>query len=182
MLEKFKKALDNKSKFGALLTDSSKAFVCLNHELLIAKLDTYGFDHSSFQVILNYLSNRKHRTKINNIFSDWADITSGIPRGFILYIQNIYKISKVIPIHKNGDTSDLNNYRPISLLSIFNKIMEKLMHKQLYDFLQEHNILFQNQFGFRKNNSTTFALLQITEKIKVTIDNKKYGMWYLHRS
>ena len=85
------------------------------------------------------------------------------------------KISKVIPIHKNGDTSDLNNYRPISLLSIFDKIMEKLMHKQLYDFLQEHNILFQNQFGFRKNNSTTFALLQITDKIKETIDNKKYG-------
>ena len=85
------------------------------------------------------------------------------------------KISKVIPIHKNGDTSDLNNYRPISLLSIFNKIMEKLMHRQLYDFLQEHHILFQNQFGFRKNNSTTSALLQITEKIKETIDNKKYG-------
>ena len=53
--------------------------------------------------------------------------------------------------------------------------MEKLMHKRLYEFLQEHNILFQNQFGFRKNNSTTFALLQITEKIKETIDNKKYG-------
>ena len=43
------------------------------------------------------------------------------------------------------------------------------------DFLQELNILFQNQFGFRKNNSTTFALLEITEKIKETIDNKKYG-------
>ena len=42
------------------------------------------------------------------------------------------------------------------------------MHKRLYEFLQEHNILFQNQFGFHKNNSTTFALLQI-------IDNKKYG-------
>ena len=52
--------------------------------------------------------------------------------------------------------------------------MEKLMHKQLYEFLQEHNILFQNQFGFCKNNSTSFALLQITEKIKGTIDNKKY--------
>ena len=54
-------------------------------------------------------------------------------------------------------------------------IMEKLMHKRLSEFLQEHNILFQNQFGFRKNNSTTFSLLQITEKIKETIDNKKYG-------
>ena len=54
--------------------------------------------------------------------------------------------------------------------------MEKLMHKRLYEFLQEHNIFFQNQFGFRKNNSTTFAFLQITEKIKETIDNKKYGV------
>ena len=74
------------------------------------------------------------------------------------------KISKVIPIHKSGATCNLNNYRPISLLSIFDKIMEKVMHKRLYDFLQKHNILFQNQFGFRKNNSTTSALLQITEK------------------
>ena len=49
------------------------------------------------------------------------------------------------------------------------------MHKRLYEFLQEHNILFQNQFGFRKNNSTSFALIEVTEKIKETIDNKKYG-------
>ena len=85
------------------------------------------------------------------------------------------KISEIIPIHKGGSTEDLNNYRPISLLSIFDKIIEKVMHKRLYNFLQEHNILFQNQFGFRKNNSTTFALIEITEKIKETIDNKKYG-------
>ena len=49
------------------------------------------------------------------------------------------------------------------------------MHKRLYDFPQEHNVLFQNQFGFRKNNSTTFVLLEITEKIRETIDNIKYG-------
>ena len=49
------------------------------------------------------------------------------------------------------------------------------MHKRLYVFLEERNILFQNQFGFRKNNSTSFALINITEKIKETIDNKKYG-------
>ena len=85
------------------------------------------------------------------------------------------KLSEVIPIHKGGSTKELNNYRPISLLSIFDKIIENLMHKRLYDFLQAHNILFQNQFGFRKNNSTTFALIEITEKIKETIDNKKYG-------
>ena len=88
---------------------------------------------------------------------------------------NLLKIVKVIPIHKGGSTQDVNNYRPISLLSIFDKIIEKLMHKRLYNFLLEHNILYQNQFGFRKNNSIVFALAQITEMIKVSIDNRKFG-------
>ena len=85
------------------------------------------------------------------------------------------KTSKVIPIHKGDSADQVNNYRPISLLSIFDKIIEKVMYKRLYSFLEQHDILFQNQFGFRKNNSTTFALLEITERIKETIDNRKYG-------
>ena len=85
------------------------------------------------------------------------------------------KVSKVIPIHKGSSSDEVNNYRPISLLSIFDKIIEKLVHKRLYNFLEQHNILYHNQFGFRQNNSTTFALLQITEKIKETIDNRKFG-------
>ena len=56
------------------------------------------------------------------------------------------KISKVIPIFKSGSSEDVNNYRPISLLSIFDKIIEKLMHKRLYDFLQE------NWFPFSRSN------------------------------
>ena len=60
-------------------------------------------------------------------------------------------------------------------MSIFDKIIEKLIHKRLYSFLESHNILYHNQFGFRKNNSTTNALIQITEKIKESIDNGKYG-------
>ena len=48
------------------------------------------------------------------------------------------KIVKVIPIHKGGSTHDINNFRPISLLSIFDKIIEKIMHKRLYDFLEHH--------------------------------------------
>ena len=88
------------------------------------------------------------------------------------------KICKVIPIHKGGSVEELNNYRPISLLSIFDKIIEKLMHKRLYNFLEQHNVLFRNQFGFRKNSSTSFALLQITERIKETIDKKNLGVVY----
>ena len=59
---------------------------------------------------------------------------------------------------------EANNYRPISLLSIFDKIIEKVMHKRLYKFFEEHNVLFENQFSFRKNNSTVYALMEITEK------------------
>ena len=89
------------------------------------------------------------------------------------------KICKVVPIHKGESTQNVNNYRPISLLSIFDKIIEKLMHKRLYEFLNLHEILFNNQFGFRKNNSTSFALIQITEKIKESIE-KKIWLWHFH--
>ena len=88
---------------------------------------------------------------------------------------DLLKIVKVIPIHKGGSTQDVNNFRPISLLSIFDKIIEKITHKRLYSFLEEHNILYENQFGFRKNNSTAYALAQITDNIKNSIDKGKYG-------
>ena len=98
---------------------------------------------------------------------------------YMSYLTGVYpdllKIVKVIPIHKGGSTQDINNYRPISLLSICDKIIEKLLHKRLYNFLELHNILYYNQFGFRKNNSTVNALIQIAEIIKESIENGKYG-------
>ena len=66
LIEKWKKSVDNGGAFGALLTDLSKAFNCLPHELLIAKLDAYGFDKSSLKLMHSYLSNRKQRVKIND--------------------------------------------------------------------------------------------------------------------
>ena len=92
MLEKWRKALDKRDVAGALLTDLSKAFDCLNHELLIAKLEAYGFDRLSLDYIYSYLSNRKQRTKVNHSFSSWYDIKSGIPQGSIIgpLLFNIY--------------------------------------------------------------------------------------------
>ena len=92
MLEKWKKGLDKRDIAGALLTDLSKAFDCLNHELLIAKLEAYGFEYTSLSFIFSYLTDRKQRTKVNNHFSDWSNIDSGIPQGSILgpLLFNIY--------------------------------------------------------------------------------------------
>jgi retron-type reverse transcriptase len=87
----------------------------------------------------------------------------------------VLKTQKIIPLHKGGSTQDLNNFRPISLLSIFDKIIEKLMHKRLYTFLEIHNIIYENQFGFKKKHSTSHSLMEITEKIKESIDNGNYG-------
>ena len=69
VLERWKKALDNRKIAGALLADLSKAFHCLNHELLIAKLEAYGFHHSALTYMFSYLSDRKQRTKVNNFLS-----------------------------------------------------------------------------------------------------------------
>ena len=74
---------------------------------------------------------------------------------------DILKITKVVAIHKGGSTQELNNFRPISLLSIFDKIIEKLVHKRVYEFFEDHNILYELQFGFRKKMSTGHSLVEI---------------------
>ena len=84
--------MDISGAFGALMTDLSKTFDCLHHELLIAKLDAYGFDIKSVKLIQQYLSNRKQRVKVGNAYSSWKDIFYGIPQGSILgpLIFNIF--------------------------------------------------------------------------------------------
>ena len=84
MLEKWKNIVDKRKCFGALLKDWSKAFDCLSHELLIAKLHAYGFELSAIKLIQSYLSNRKQRTKINATYSSWQEILFGVPQGSIL--------------------------------------------------------------------------------------------------
>ena len=84
------------------------------------------------------------------------------------------KCAKVIPIHKKGSPTDPSNYRPISLLSIYSKILEKSMYKRLYEFLDKIDAFYSLQFGFRENHSTNQALISMTETIRSTLDNGKY--------
>ena len=92
MTEKWQKCLDKGGISGAILTDLSKAFDCILHDLLIAKLAAYGFDYQSLRIMESFLSNRQQRTKINNAFSRYSEIIYGVPQGSILgpLLFNIY--------------------------------------------------------------------------------------------
>lgn len=76
-------------------------------------------------------------------------------------IPHQLKQAKVIPIHKSGDSTLPQNYRPISLLPAISKILERVMCNRVTEFLDHHNLLFENQYGFRKSHSTIHPLLQL---------------------
>ena len=84
MIEKFLKLLDQGGEYGALLTDLYKAFDCLPHNLITAKLHDYGFDKASLRLTQSYLTNRYQRVKINNSYSLWSLIKHGVSQGSIL--------------------------------------------------------------------------------------------------
>ena len=85
---------------------------------------------------------------------------------------DIWKKGKITPLFKSNDPTAPNNYRPITILPIISKIMERIVHRQVYKFLREHNLITSEQFGFRPNLSTNIALTRVTEEILLNIDNK----------
>ena len=88
-----------------------------------------------------------------------------------------WKHSLVTPIHKSGASHDLGNYRPISLLSVLSKIIEKVIATQLVNFLESNKLLNATQHGFRPNLSTiTAGITKITNKIYENMDNKKISL------
>ena len=88
---------------------------------------------------------------------------------------SVLKTAKVIPVFKKDSKLDYSNYRPISLLSNIEKILEKLMYRRLCTFLNNNNIIYDLQFGFRKQYSTSHALISITENIPKALDNGNIG-------
>jgi len=84
------------------------------------------------------------------------------------------KTAKVIPILKSGDKHYFNNYRPISLLPQFSKILEKLYDKRLRSFIDKHELLSDCQYGFRENRCTSHALIDLLEEISDGIERNKF--------
>lgn len=86
------------------------------------------------------------------------------------------KIAKVIPLYKTGDRHHFTNYRPVSLLSQFSKILEKRFTERLDNFIEKHKLLVDSQYGFRTDRSTSMALMELIEEITNCIDNKKLAV------
>ena len=89
---------------------------------------------------------------------------------------DLLKIARVCPIFKAGDKSDVANYHPISILTSFSKIFEKVMYNRLISYLDYNKILHPAQYGFRKNHSTYMALLDLYNRITTATDNNEYAI------
>jgi len=88
------------------------------------------------------------------------------------------KVAKVVPIYKCGNRMEKSNYRHNFLLSNISKVIEKSVKTRLVQFFDKHNILFENEFGFRKNHSTNQALLNVVTQCLDNTDAKNTAVWF----
>ena len=93
--------------------------------------------------------------------------------------MEVWKVAKVTPIYKSGARTDVNNYRPISVISAFSRMLERISHDQLSGFLQTNNTMTDNQAGFHKLYSTTTSLVAITDYWYKNIDCSKINLTVL---
>ena len=84
------------------------------------------------------------------------------------------KIARIIPLYKGDNNQLIHNYRPISILPFFSKVFEKIVHKYVVELLDDINISYQYQFGFRKHHSTGHAIITLVERVTQSLDTGKY--------
>jgi hypothetical protein len=86
------------------------------------------------------------------------------------------KIARVIPLFKAEDRDVFTNYRPVSILPSFSKFIERIIYNRFLEYFNKYNILSDKQYGFRKNHSTSLALVDLYDKISTAIDQKEIAV------
>lgn len=126
MFSKVRGALDAKQKVGAIFMDLSKAFDCISHDLLIAKLYAYGLSFSALKLVASYLKNRKQRIRLANSFSEWLEMTFGVPQGSVLgpLLFNIFLNDFLSFV-----TSDICNYADDNTIYVIGNSEENILYE-----------------------------------------------------
>ena len=123
-------------------------------------LDTHGLSMNMIKMVKESIVNPL------NIICNLSFSTGVFP--------NKMKIAKVLPLYKANNEHEVSNYRPVSILTQFSKILEKLFEKRLREFIDRNHLLFEGQYGFRLNRSTGLALTELVDTIMYALDNSKY--------
>ena len=85
------------------------------------------------------------------------------------------KLAMILPFYKGGSKLEVSNYRPVSILPIISKLLEKLMLNRVIKYLDKNNIIYEHQFGFQKNKSTTLAVVDLYTKIVDSLNKNNYA-------
>ena len=149
--------------------------------------ESYSINETEFSMFLKSTNIPEVKKVIDNLNAHKSAGIDGIPADVIKNCSDIFaplltslinlsfsqgtfpsclKIARVIPISKGSDKTDMNNYRPISLLSVVSKVFERIMYSRIISFLEKFHLLNDSQFGFRSKRSFVDAIAHIVEKVR----------------
>ena len=163
--------LDKREYIGMFMMDLSKAFDCIPHEILIAKLHAYGFSRDSLKLIYNYLKERKQRVKINAEYSSWEEILNGVPQGSVLgpLLFNIF----INDLFFFVEMSEVCNYADDNSLTVADICIDTIISKLEYD-VNNLDTWFKNNAMLLNESKCQFMIIEPTrtsrnqrEKIKL---------------
>ena len=149
-------------------TRETLKFECITKDYTIKAIDNLENKNSSGH---DGISNTLLKTIKNDISQSLTIIINQMMTTGIF--PDAFKLSKVIPLFKKGDSSLLVNYRPISLLPTISKVFERVIHDQMYEYFNQFNLLAEQQYGFRKQHSTEYAAIKLIDHVSKEMEAGK---------